>query len=537
MKNCSIAFKIKAIFSLILMGAIFPTICYAIPFVPGVPVEDALLESAMEKSNQSVTEIKKAFDDYVVTYKDLTFDNENESLRTLLSLNPTTGISAELYLPGSGTSYPNGGKTPSEDDLKVMKQCDRRFITNPQLAKPSENGAWEELLNNEKIEAGNSDFSTVEVNNSTSLSCLLQEIVEQNKLQINLQIHSLLQNYINSALAASLAQRTAGVISKANIDWVRLGNVRTTYNEDGLPMSQESFSYTGANIDDYKTELANARVKTIQQKILEGESDVENNSLNVCSSFKLSTARELLRQAHKANSDPLDSLSEEVGCQLTNKLSPKDGLFDNESDLERYYDDATVGNKGPIDTYLALLVNDQNTERGLINKVVDAQGGQMAQIKQTIDDDYQANGGYISGRSCDPSDPNCDIKNSRITIPGSLARDITSKSVTQQFDAVSNAKTPEDMAAIAKDDYSSAEILSKGLDGYDTDRLVPNQNISTYVREFLNGIQSGYFDIQKGTVDWASGAMLQIYDATMSDVNAFKGAESTQVLPSYLYSN
>jgi hypothetical protein len=530
MKNYSIISIKKTILPLAAVWVIFPLFCSA-AFVPGVPVEDALLEGAVTKTNLSLEKMQKAFDEYVVSYKDLTFENENRSLRAILSLNPDPGVSAELYLPGGGSSYPGGGKTYDKDKLATMKLCESRYITNPLMAKPSGNGAWQELIDNGKIEGTNSDFSTVEVSNSTSLSCLLQEIVEQNKLQINLQIHSLLQDYINTALSASLAQRTAGVIAKANIDWIKKGNVRTTYDENGLPMSQESFPYSGSNIDDYKKGLADARVKTIQQKILNGGPDDENNSLNVCASFKLSAARELLRQAHKTNSDPLDSLSEEVGCQLTNKLNPKDGIFANESDLERYYEDATVGNKSPIDTYLALLKNEQNTERGLINRLVSTQGSQLTNIKQTIDDDYQANGGYISGRSCDPSDPNCDMKDSRVTLPGSLIRDIATKSVTQQFEAVSNAKTPEDLASIAKDDYSSAGILSSGLDAYNTDRLIPDQSISKYVGDFLSGIQSGYFDIQKGTADWASGAMLQIYDATMSDATAFTGGESTQKLP------
>ena len=47
----------------------------------------------------------------------------------------------------------------------------------------------------------------------------------------------------------------------------------------------------------------------------------------------------------------------------------------------------------------------------------------------------------------------------------------------------------------------------------------------------FNRIQDGYFDLQPGTVDWASGAMLQIYDATMTDAPAYTGAESIGAPP------
>ncbi len=524
----------KYIYIFTIIGTIFPAIAFA-AFIPGVPVEDTLLEKTAADTLIDLKLYKTAFDDYTVQFDSTIYGDEDRSLRTLLSLNPNSGVAAELYLPGraddagSKAGYAGGGKTPSEAEVQTMKACETRKIARPLEAKPGENGAWQELLKNEKLDPSNSDYSTVEVNKSTSLTCLLQEIVEQNKLQINLQIHGLLREYINSALSAGLAQRTAGVIAKANIDWVKKGNTITRYDSRGVPVSSENFSLSGGDSQEYQKSIKDARVRTLQQGILSPSG--QGNSFNVCAPFKYSTARTLLEDAHKANVDPLDTMSTEVGCGLVNKENPSDGLFANESDITEYYHNAIVGNKSPLDTYMAMLEKPQNTEQGLAMKMQSAQGSQLTSITDQLNADYQANGGFQSSRQCDPNDPNCDIRYSKQGTPGTIVSEITKESALQQFKAISNAKTPEDVAAIAKDNYSSTNILTHGLSGYNTEGLIPNQNVSRYVADFLAGIQNGYFDIQKGTTDWASGAMLQIYDNTMVDPNAFTGADSTQDLP------
>ena len=201
---------VKYLLATAFISIAFPAIAFAGALIPGVPVEDALLEKSTQEIGIALGTYQQAFKQYTLDFQDTMMGDEDLSIRTLLSLNPNPGVAAELYLPGmpdssgNAAGYSTGGKTPTAGELASMTKCNKRKITNPLAAMPSANGAWQELLKHGKISADDNNYSSVEVNDSTSLTCLMQEIVEQNKLQINLQIHTLLRDYINSALSALL---------------------------------------------------------------------------------------------------------------------------------------------------------------------------------------------------------------------------------------------------------------------------------------------------------------------------------------------
>lgn len=520
--------KIKYLIPFVVLGLYLPTVAFAGLLAPAVPVSDEKVQGMTGDIYQATEKFRNAFQKYVEGFDKRVFDDENSSLRTLLSLNPPAGTAAELVLEGRD-EYTNGGKTQTLDDLDVKNFCDTRPITNPNRARPSENGAWQQLLDDGYADDSSlPNFGTVRVNDSTSLTCLMQEMVEYNKLQVNLQIHALLRDYINTALSASLSQRTSGMIAKANLDWVKKGNVITRYDSDGVPISQESFALSGTNPEDYKRALLQSRTNTIKDRLT--QEDPEKPSLGICQSFKYETARQMLRNAQTEDADPLDSLSDEVGCQLVNKENPSTGLFANEDDIETYYKDPTVSNLDPFTTYMKLLSNSGNTKEGAKIALESSMMAQKDQIKTSADTQYVAGQGFLPTRECDPNDPNCDVRYSKITNPGSLTSYMTQKAATQQSDYIANADTPEKYAAAPTNNFSSTNIMSQGIANYDTNDLYPNQPVGRYVGDFLNGIRTGYYDLQSGTIDWASGAMLQIYDSTMTNAAAFTQASSPQAV-------
>ncbi len=486
-------------------------------FVPGVPVDDAVVQQMTTSISQEASTMRMMFDRYLTLYETRTL-KDSEAIKELLSLNPTGRDVAELVLEGN-TKYANGGKTLTEEDEKNTTKCVTRFITNPNGAVPRKDGAWEELEKIGYLNKRETDFSDVRVNDSTSLTCLLQELVEFNKLQANMQIHALLRDYINNALAVSLAQRQASLVSKANLDWINKGNVITVYDDNGLPISEESYS----DPEEYKRALLRARTRTLQNQIL--DSNKENN---ICGSFnKYDIVRNMLKNAEVEDADLIDNFDEEIGCQITNKIDPRKGLFASDDDLNSYYDDATVGNQNPFKTYMALLSKKSNTKQGLELLMETKIGQQKNQIAKNTETDYVAGGGYLPTRQCDPMiDKNCDIRNTPILTSGRLIGDITKDSVMQQYNYLNNVQTADQLSAAASDNYSSVNVLAGGLKNYDTRDLYPSQNISREISQFLSGIRDGYFDLQSGTIDWASGAMLQIYDNTMLNSQAYTGADT-----------
>jgi hypothetical protein len=440
------------------------------------------------------------------------------------------GEASQLYLPGKH-NYVTGGKAADPVDrtdsdtakTTANRACTRRPITNSALAQPSGSGsAWSELVKRGVLDPQNQNYSGTMVNDSTSLTCLLQEIVEQNKLDLNLKIHGLLRDYISTAQATQLAQRASGMIAKANLDWAKSGVKNKIYDEEGNLISEEDFSVLGNDPNAYENSLTQARARTLQQRIL-APSGAED-SLQICGTEKYAVARQLLTNANTQTADPLDALSSQVSCSLTNKTNPAAGLFANESDYQKFITSGgQAGQQDTLDTFRALVLNDQNTGPGLAFALDDAQRSQIDQIRTDATNQYIAGGGILPARQCDPSDKNCDPRYSEISTPGRIVGDMISGYVRSPDEKLASAKTQEDISSVdtSINNSPSEQVLQKGLDNVDSEALLPKQEPARYIADFLNSIQYGYFDLQSGTTDWASGAMLKIYDHVMTDTSAY----------------
>ncbi len=495
-----------------------------------VPVVDDTVRDSVDYAGGRLDTLNEAFNSYATDFKNYVYEDDNRSLRALLSLNPETGESSQLYLPGKHNPT-TGGKAEDpvdrtdKDTIAATKNnaCELRPITNnAKAAAIDEKSAWMRLYQQGYIDKQYTDFSATQVNNSTSLSCLLQEMVEQNKLALNLKIHSLLRDYIATAQVTQLAQRASGMIAKANIDWAKTGNKTTITDGDGNVISQESYSVLGNDPNAYTNSLTQARTRTLQNRIL--ASNDSPDSLQICGSDKYAVARQLLISAHTQTSDPLDTLSSQVSCSLTNKTNPGAGLFATEDGYNQFISPGGGGSQqDSLETLQQLVLNDQNTGPGLAFALDNAQTAQIGQIQTDATNQYIAGGGILPARQCDPSDPNCDPRYSEISTPGRIVGDVISGYVRSPDERLAAAKTPEDLSAVdtSVNNSPSETILRNGLDNTDANALIPKQNPAKYVSDFLNSIEGGYFDLQAGTTDWAAGAMLKIYDNVMTDPSVY----------------
>jgi hypothetical protein len=515
------------LFSTLLLGLVFafgaPQKAAALGLY--VPVVDGAAGASLAKIETNTASQKAAFDAYATKFEDLIHDDEQGSLRALLSLNPAPGETAELFLPGKNP-FSAGGKTldPADPDNEdpTLKGCSLRPITSSNTALPlAEDSAWSALLEKGAIDDTARDYSTVQVNNSTSLSCLLQELVEQNKLALNLQIHSMLRDYIESAQAASLAQRTSGIIAKANIEIAEQGLSRTIKDNQGNVISQENFSLIGGQPDQYANSLAESRSRLLSGRITAAKDAPD--SLQVCAPAKYDAARAILQAGHQESVDPLDALSEQVSCTLTDPSDPGNGLFANESDYNTYLKDMNSGQQDGLKIWESFMENDQNTGPGALLALKTAQTRQIADIKDQTKTDYIAGGGFLPDKQCDPNDKYCDVRYMKNTTPGKVIADRISEYAGKQDKQFDTAKTEGDLTAANKTGAQSTEIFDKGLTEVDTQDFVPDQDINKLIGDFFNSIQNGYFDIQSGTVDWATGAMLKIYDRSMLNQEMIDG--------------
>lgn len=496
-----------------------------------VPVNDDSVGESVDNVGNRVKDLNAAFATYVKDFKNIIHDDEGKSLRALLSLNPPLGEASQLYLSGKN-NYVTGGKAKDpvdRTDAQSIKDtanraCALRPITNSARAMPLGSGsAWSELVKKGILNPQNQDYSGTQVNDSTSLSCLLQELVEQNKLDLNLKIHSILRDYISNAQATQLAQRASGMIAKANVDWAKTGVKNKIYDEDGNLISEEDYSVLGNDPNAYENSLTQARARTLQSRIL-AKNDAPD-SLQVCGTAKYDVARKLLTEANKQTVDPLDALSSQVSCSLTDKTNPSAGLFATEDGYKQFISpEGGGGQQDTLETFAALINNDQNTGHGLELALENAQGSQINKIRNNAQTEYIAGGGVLPARQCDPNDKNCDPRFSEISTPGRIVGDVVSGYVRAPDEKLASAKTAEDISSVdtSVNDSPSENILRNGLDNADSNRFIPAQNTAKYIGDFLNSIQYGYFDLQAGTTDWAAGAMLKIYDNSVLDPSMYQ---------------
>lgn len=472
-----------------------------------VPV-DTGLDDGIDTLNLSATDLNNKIDDLTIAFKDYTLDNASSSLRAFLSLNPGPGLAAELYNPGTHI-YEGGGKT-----AKPVTTCKLRPITNPTGASPTDDGAWQQLINDEVLDdSGN--YAGVQVNDSTSISCLLQEIVEQNKLSANLQIHQLLNNYIQSAQAKALAQRLKDKQVQASLNFINNGNLIVIKDDSGNVVSEKSFPLTGNPRDLNDTLLQNNIRRYTDAALGVGPTQSFNTP------FRQEVAVAIQQAGHNTAGDNFSEAAKSL-----NSTAGTDGShFASMDMLKRFLSGDTEGTYSG--SYFGALkeaslpANNPLGATELASQVVEQTS---ANIEETTANGRNQGGGVGPYYRCRPDDFYCADPEEQT---GTFAKSNAETGLNSKINDLSNVNDATDLAKLDANGESATQVIENG--GTPTEEDTTGQSAGAYVAEFFDTIRSGYFDLQGGTVDWALGAMLQIYDHTVTGADQISpdGKETT----------
>ena len=347
----------------------------------------------------------------------------------------------------------------------------------------------------------------VQVNYSHSLRCLLEEVVENQKLQSSVQIHQMLLQYISNAQTAQLTKQLKNKIIAANFNFSKGGNV---VNNNGVISNSPTF------ITNYNQTVYNANGRQLETIIDQAATDPNVNdpegSLGLCQPWRLETAVMLAENNRTSVEDPKNFTQSKTECTLTSGTNP---TFANQSDYENFslnFDDPS-SLEGGYFTFLRITSNpaDNPLNSSAITDMVARERIENQEKKTDADTSKSGNLALTDCPQNDPSNPHSiDTECENIT--------------TQHLNGETTANLVQDLNAVESDSIDSQSATSSQRAGTD---LITNTGqagantlpletagtaINSLIREFYDSIDIGYFGIQQNTTEWAQATMLSIYD-------------------------
>ena len=464
-----------------------------------VPVYDADVETAVNDLdsdfNSYVTDL---FDRWDNTFGDATPDGTTDSLRDLIAGSDPQMIGGDC-VRGDTTfpvfAYGTAGASPQPDWAPWM------------YAWSSSSVDLGGDLPNEI--AGGRGGGKIQINTSKSLSCLLQEIVEWQKLGLSVQIHSLLKQFITDAQATQLTKQYKGKLNAAKYNFSKGGN---EVNNNSVISNSPTF------VTNYNQQIYNVngrQVETAVDQAANVAGDPEG-SMELCRPWALDVAASIAEDARVEVEDPKNYTAEATGCSLVSS-----GILANESDIAKFEDNFNDTNttQGGMATFFSQAINGGNSSLDAARLAYEATGGRVAKQGEKTKADL-ANPGFTPFIKCpnaDPTNPHAiDTECDNASPAQSVGRGVDEATTQMESDIV----TPEADAQGSSDtaETSLGMDTNTGLAGVSTAGLETANNAANYlVQELYDSMDVGYFGISPDTTEWAQGTMLMIYDEMSFD--------------------
>lgn len=349
----------------------------------------------------------------------------------------------------------------------------------------------------------------VQVNYSHSLRCLLEEMVEWQKLGLSVQIHQLLKNYIADAQTAQLNNQLMNKISAANLNWAKAGN---EVNDNGV-LSNSAVYNTNASQSIY-----NVKERQLEHALDQAAADpLSGNpvgSWDVFPDWRLDTAANMARNARSQTEDPFNYTPSITQSDFSKYVNPGDSQKFMEN-----YNDPSANLLGGSLTFGAMLRNPANSPLGATTLADKLTEGRIAAQEEAKKLDMTSSG-FSSVTECSgrPDDPYClEQQNSTAVTPAGEAQRSVGDSAGNGNQQVRDTKTLDANAGNAAEE-ETAQIAQDGLNNYDTTPMQTSQTaVNKLVREFYDTINIGYFGTHGDTRQWAQATMLSIYDEMKFD--------------------
>ncbi|OGZ11539.1 MAG: hypothetical protein A2942_00790 [Candidatus Lloydbacteria bacterium RIFCSPLOWO2_01_FULL_50_20] len=406
-------------------------------------------------------------------------------------------------------------------------------------------GAWNDMMWQDAItwaqntpEAGQTplpdtippDGGAVQVNDSASLRCLLQEIVGFQKMAMFVQIQSLLKQYISDAQQQQLSNQLLNQINATNLNWAKQGEQVTA---GGVQMTEPVYVLNSTQT------MYNENVR-IADTIIAQTAATQNDpigTLEIEPDWQLDVASQLGMNLRYDTENPRDSFVNATRSTLTAPSGPFAGAANGAVAFDNYLMNAnTPEGLGAIDTLASMLNNPQNTPIGLV-ALVTGEADRRIEEEDFRRDKGEANSGFRPTKTCSgaPGDPYCDPAFMTDVSPADASRVTIAEGALQSGNAqIADSNDLDSTSANAAETLSTtANAGVGGVFGYDATPLLTSGNsVHKLIYELYGTINYAYFDLDWDQTYWAQAALLSIYDAMIfNDQTPQVGAPTTPTNP------
>lgn len=345
------------------------------------------------------------------------------------------------------------------------------------------------------------------VNTSSSLRCLLQELVEWKKLDLSIQIHMLLKQYISDAQTRMLANQLENQLANANVAFAREGY---TSVDNGVRINAPLLV---TNFNEYYYDRSDAQIRHLEAQILADPGD-PIGAMGYNDHVKRAVAEQIANQTTNLTTKPIDA---QVAASQSRIFDPTTGILPSTAAADEWYADPNTPlgpgvflsmvymNQSPQDTKLGAMTQAMyfaqeraEDERKNFERRV-AQGGGVLDTTKDVVTDPAINPFGISDyqQSVTPAAQNIAI----ITAPYENIR-----AQLARTDSADQAPTAASQAAGYRSNVDGAIT-------FNSYELSTTSNAThDIVKELYDTMWFGYFDLHPYTAEWAQATMLSIYD-------------------------
>lgn len=477
-------------------------ICYAVTFIllaffgflafPSLASAQAFVPVNDIKLNPAFATYSTNFDKYAKNF-DQSLNTNTDSLRNIIA----------------------GGDPQGVDNENCAQIDNTRFADNYTYGPWASSTKALGVLNlPDQIPVGG---GKVQINGSGSVRCLLQEIVEWQKLGLSIQIHSLLKTYIADAQTKQLNNQLMNKVAGANLAHAKAGN---KIDDNGI-ISSEALYSTNRSQSEY-----NKKQRELNYIMAQAAADPAPGgavgSLGL-GPWRLDTTADMVRNNRSQVEDPANNLDSQSTKWVDGYIAPNDyGKFS-----ESFNNPANI--QGGFTTFLSTINYMGNSPLGASTAADFATEGRLARTAENSRIE-ETSTGYVPTKECfgGPSDPNCLDRLSTAISPAAQNERNIGESAQQGNRQIENGIF--DGTAASSTELQSTEINTQsGLLGYDETNLMTSKTaVNELIQEFYDTIQYGYFGIDSNpkltwgagnrpTTDWAQGTMLMIYDEMKFD--------------------
>ena len=327
------------------------------------------------------------------------------------------------------------------------------------------------------LPSATTELSPAEINDSTSLNCLLQELVEWEKLQINMQMHGMVKEYFTDAQTYMLSQQLLGTLAAATIEWSNKELMHTFYI-DGVATTTKGPIY--GDVDNVAMRMANSELSGGLDEIKGGL--VAKNDLG-------------LNPATQAD----------MAKRINDHLRDRDSFS---ATKERVEYTALPAGSSPAEAYAHKARNSALNLTAIIESDISQRMNQAADKQKS---QWETYGGFLSDLDCG-ADPFC--RNPTIKTPGSILGKNLSDAIGVGTNALGTADELGETTGTSSQELTY-QLQQRGLRDYQVQQLLSNQQTPQELFDEFEQVLIGYYGLGTSTTYWSRNMLVNTWDDLM----------------------